>query len=161
MSKKLKIRKFSDRERCSISSTADSKTEQHHRDACDINLMVKRAGATGQFPGATGQPMYFDAPAISYHQALEIVREADAAFDGLPGATRKEFGNDPYALLTAIELAEHDEDVKAKLERLEILPAPVAAPDTGPESPAPPGNEPGPANDPGNGQPAPKEVSSE
>lgn len=125
MSKKLKIRRFSDRERCSITPGGECLTEQHHKDDCDINMIVKRATQTGIMPGASGQPQYLDCPAMDYHQALELVREADGAFAGLPSEVRAEFGNDPYALLTAIELAGSDDDVKGRLQELGVIETPV------------------------------------
>jgi len=77
-----------------------SATQQHFRADADINQIVKRAVDTGEplpfKPGA----QYGDVSILTdYHQALQMINDAQDHFDGLPAKIRKRFDNDPGKLI--------------------------------------------------------------
>lgn len=91
--------RFSERVRvgvdCSVAGNV-SRTKQSMRDQCDINNIMRRFVKVGavahlnRFPGTYGE-----APAVTFHEAMNVVRAAEEAFEALPGKLRKRFGNDP------------------------------------------------------------------
>jgi len=117
----MKIRKWSDREKVSYECQGESLTEQSHRDACDINMMVARARRTGVMPQSVGEPRFMDCPAMTYHEALETVRAAESSFMALPAKTRKAFENNPAFLLAAIEASKDDPALHSELVELGVL----------------------------------------
>lgn len=75
----------------------DSKAVQASKDECDINVIVRRFGLTGQLPQGARLPTYGDfaeGVIYDYGSALRAVREADAAFMALPAQIRSHFAND-------------------------------------------------------------------
>lgn len=82
----------------------ESKTEQSHRDKCNINSIVARFHKTGQLPPATATPHYGDFTQVGdYHSCCEAVRLADLAFMSLPAKVRAAFRNDPGLLIAFLE----------------------------------------------------------
>lgn len=49
-----------ERERVVFKTTGESKTQQAHKDLCDVNKILKRYERTGMLPPAQQQPMYGD-----------------------------------------------------------------------------------------------------
>lgn len=96
-------------------------TEQHHRDQCNINMIVARAQRTGMLPQQTVPGSYMDVPNVDYHQALEAVRRADSSFHSLPAAVRARFKNNPGELLNAIAQAGRDPELHAELVEMGVL----------------------------------------
>lgn len=73
-----------------------SKAQQHAKEECDINNIVRRFGVTGMLPVAGRLPDYGDFTGINdYHTALESLRAADDVFMSLPSDIRSRFKNDP------------------------------------------------------------------
>lgn len=71
-------------------------TVQSEKDNCDINVIVKRFGVTGQLPIVSRLPTYGDFDSIfDFRSAMESVRSAQERFDALPSDVRKRFYNDP------------------------------------------------------------------
>lgn len=90
-------------------ANGESKTEQHHAPAADINAIVNRH-KPGQFigdPRATRQPMFIDCPSESYHESLNRITQVKLAFSSLPARIRGMFSNDPFHLLAFIEKPEN------------------------------------------------------
>lgn len=78
----------------------ESLAQQHARDECDINTIVRRFGLTGELPNGTRMPQYGDfTGATDYHTALNAVIAADAAFMTLPADVRSRFNNDAGAFV--------------------------------------------------------------
>lgn len=80
----------------------DSKTEQCHKDSCDINLIV--AGALhnpGQLLDKTLKPDVFAdfSESLSFTDMANKVCEAKSAFEDLPSDLRSRFKNDPSRLI--------------------------------------------------------------
>lgn len=89
-----------DRRKASIASALfcrdDSLASQSSKDECDINVIVRRFGITGQMPQSLRLPTYGDFDGVmDYGSALRAIRDADASFMQLPAEVRERFGNDP------------------------------------------------------------------
>lgn len=82
--------------------------QQQFRDECDINVIVKRFGLTGEMPEAFGIPLSGDfSAATDFQTSMQLVRQAEEAFLTLPAELRAEFGNDPQELLSFLENPEN------------------------------------------------------
>lgn len=86
-------------------------TEQHHKQICDINHIVRRFRNTGLVDHVSAiQARYGDFMGLgTYHEAMERLASAQEAFMFLPAEVRKEFDNDPGVLLDAIQKPENYE----------------------------------------------------
>lgn len=77
-------------------NTDESLTQQSDAKDCDINIIMKRYGVTGQLPQVTVQPMYGDFTDVTdYREAVERIKAADTLFAQIPAKVRKEFDNNP------------------------------------------------------------------
>lgn len=77
---------------------------QSYKDDSDINVLMRRFGVTGQLPTANILPFYGDfSAATTYQEALNMVLQADQAFDSLPARIRNRFNNDPMQLIRFLE----------------------------------------------------------
>lgn len=94
-----------------------SKTEQAHKNDCDINEILRRSQKTGTVPTFTTVIGDF-ANLPDYHEAQQRLAEAKEAFDRLPSKTRSFFKNDPIEL---VNYALNPEN-RAMCESLGILP---------------------------------------
>lgn len=79
-------------------------TEQHHLQACDINVIMASYEKTGQVPVYSNmQPLYEDFTMVAdYQSALNAVISAEEAFMSLPANVRSAFDNNPALLIEAI-----------------------------------------------------------
>lgn len=92
--------------------------QQHARDECDINTIVRRFGLTGELPNNVRVPRYGDFTAVTdYQTAMNMVLEANAAFMELPAEVRSRFNNDPGALVDFIS----DDSNRAEAEKLGLV----------------------------------------
>ena len=81
-----------------------SLAQQHFKDECDINNILRQFNITGLLPEQTLSPRYGDFTGISdYHTALNRVMAAQDEFDGLPAQIRARFDNDPANLIEFLE----------------------------------------------------------
>ena len=86
----------------------ESMTQQHFKDECDINSIIRRYQKTGFLvdpltPG-TAEPMYGDfAAEQDFLTAQTLIAHASQAFDELPAWLRKRFSNNPAELLAFLE----------------------------------------------------------
>jgi phage internal scaffolding protein len=92
-------------------------TQQHFKDECDINNILRQFNVTGLLPQAPLSPQYGDFTGISdYHSALNQVIAAEDEFMALPAQIRSRFDNDPAKLIDFLEKSENlDEAVKLGL----------------------------------------------
>ena len=86
----------------------ESMTQQHFRDECDINSIIRRYQKTGflvdPLTPATAQPKYGDfAVEQDFLAAQTLIAHASQAFDDLPAWLRKRFSNNPAELLAFLE----------------------------------------------------------
>jgi len=95
-----------------------SLAQQHARDECDINTIVRRFGLTGELPNNVRVPRYGDFTAVSdYQTAMNMVIEANEAFMQLPAEVRSRFNNDPGALVDFMS----DDNNRAEAEKLGLV----------------------------------------
>jgi len=95
-----------------------SLAQQHAKDECDINTIVRRFGLTGELPSNVRAPQYGDfTDAVDYHTALNAVRAADEAFMQLPADVRTRFNNDAGAFVDFVS----DDANRAEAEKLGLV----------------------------------------
>jgi len=105
-------------------------TQQHFKDECDINNILRQFNITGLLPEAPLSPRYGDFTGIGdYHSALNQVIAAEDEFMRLPAQIRSRFDNDPANLIDFLEKSENkDEAIKLGLVNPEVLPQVVEEP---------------------------------
>lgn len=86
-------------------SNLPSMTVQSEAESCDINRIVAQFDRTGLVTHlARGIPQFADVSEVGdFQSAAQRVQEVSAWFMQLPAAIRKEFDNDPAALLDAAQ----------------------------------------------------------
>ena len=98
------------RERYVTEVTGRSMTKQAHKGECDINNILKKFRDQGvithrnTFEGNYGD---FTNVPLSYHDAMNQVREADEMFQSIPAHVRAEFQNDPGKFLEFVQNPEN------------------------------------------------------
>ena len=98
------------REHCKRPGTTDEKgkliyfTEQHHKETCDINNIVKKYDREGLLSHVTeAEGTYGDVSGLEFKEALDMVIGMQATMDELPSHIRKYFKNDPRLFLEFME----------------------------------------------------------
>jgi len=99
--------------RCEDASLA----QQHFRDECDINNILRQFNITGLLPETPLSPRYGDFTGIvDYHTALNAVIAAEDGFMELPADLRARFLNDPENLINFLnDESNKDEAIKLGL----------------------------------------------
>ena len=94
-----------------------SLAQQHFKDECDINNILRQFNITGLLPTSPLSPRYGDFSGIvDYHSALNAVIAAENEFEALPAQLRARFQNDPEQLINFLEdETNRDEAVKLGL----------------------------------------------
>lgn len=102
------------RKRVQTINLEDSKTQQQFAAAHDVNNIISKYKKTGELPLARKQGVFADVSTITdYHDSLNRVINANAAFMRLPADLRTRFGNDPAQLLAFLQDPNNnDEGVK-------------------------------------------------
>lgn len=82
-----------------------SLTEQHHREDCDVNVILRNYMKTGVLPTSQKTPLFgdFSGTPQDYGDAVKLIEDANARFASLPSAIRERFGNDPLQLLRFLD----------------------------------------------------------
>lgn len=82
-----------------------SKTEQSHKDSCDIVLIMRQAQRTGMVNHlAQHEGRYMDlANRPDFQSAQNIIAEANSTFETVPSKIRELFHNDPGEFLEFIQ----------------------------------------------------------
>ena len=96
----------------------DGRTEQHHKQLCDINNIIRSYDKTGLVQHVNqAKAMYGDFTEVNeYQESLNLVLRAQASFDELPSAIRRRFANDPGAFMEFVTNPENlDEMIKLGL----------------------------------------------
>lgn len=89
-----------------------SRTRQSHAAECDINNIIKKFQKTGALDHvAKHGPIYGDVTAITYHEAQNLVIEADEMFHDLPSSVRAKFENDPRQFMDFVQDDENLEEM--------------------------------------------------
>ena len=90
-----------------------SLAQQHHKDECDINNILRQFNITGLLPESPLSPRYGDFTGISdYHTALNRVIAAQDEFEALPAQIRARFDNDPAQLIEFLENSENRQEAE-------------------------------------------------
>ena len=77
-----------------------TRAQQHHKDECDINVILERFGKTGQLPVNAISGTYGDFSGVhDYHTALNTLIASQSEFEALPAAIRAKFANEPANLI--------------------------------------------------------------
>lgn len=99
--------------RCEDASLA----QQHFKDECDINTILRQFNVTGLLPEAPLSPQYGDFSGIGdYHSALNAVLAAQDEFLALPAQIRARFDNDAANLIEFLDDSSNlDEAIKLGL----------------------------------------------
>jgi len=81
-----------------------SLAQQHYKDECDINNILRQFNITGLLPESPLSPRYGDFTGIGdYHTALNRVIAAQDEFEALPAQIRARFDNDPAQLIEFLQ----------------------------------------------------------
>lgn len=79
-------------------------TEQHHKDACDINNIIKKYDVSGVITHVSNiEAKFGDLTGMDFKTMSDQVANAQNMFNSLPAEIRNEFKNDPSQLLTFME----------------------------------------------------------
>lgn len=118
-----------------LENTGPSVTQQHFKEECDINRIVKRFADTGILDHVqAATPAYGYASSQSFTEAMQIVAKAQQEFEQLPSKIRAHFKNDPVLFLDAMQ----DPESRPELEKLGLIaPLEIETPE-----PAPPPDDP-------------------
>lgn len=96
----------------------ERRTEQCHKDACDMNVILRDYHKTGLIRHAQQHKgRYDDVSGADFQQAMFIVKEAQDMFQALPANVRKRFGQDPAEFLAFVQ----DPANKDEMARMGIL----------------------------------------
>lgn len=118
------------RNRVGIQSKEDEicRTEQHHKQACDINHILKRYDRDGVITHVTqAKAMYGDFSEINeYQESLNLVIKSKESFMELPSAIRQRFHNDPGEFLEFVtDPSNLDQMIEMGLAEAPIDPQPI------------------------------------
>ena len=95
-----------------------SLAQQHFKDECDINNILRQFNITGLLPANPVSPRYGDFSGIGdYHTALNRVIAAQDEFESLPAQIRARFDNDPSKLIEFLD----DENNRPEAESLGLV----------------------------------------
>lgn len=103
------------KKRVSITFTEPSMAQQHMKDECDINNIMKKYLKTGVIEFVNKRsPQFGDFPSYDLKEAMQIVNEANEMFADMPAHLRERFKNSPENFLEFIQ------DRKNRQEAVEL-----------------------------------------
>lgn len=105
----------------------ESLTQQHFHDETKIDNILDLYTRTGILPTKDVQPVFADLLGLSddYHEALNLVMQAQESFYDLPAHVREYFSNDPSNLMHFLD----DDANRDEAIQLGLIPAPAKDPD--------------------------------
>ena len=99
--------RYSPRVRVQFDFFEPSRTQQHFKDECDIDRILKKYSQTGFLVDPLvprRDPLFGDfSESMSFMEAQTRIARVREAFDSLPSQIRDRFANDPYRLLAWCE----------------------------------------------------------
>lgn len=129
------------RRRVQIDCSAGGRTEQSHRDTCNINTIMAKAIRQGGLPltERINRARFGDfSQTGSFHEMQNMVKKAEQDFAALPSGIRKEFDNDPGKLIDFLNDAENREKAEELGLVVKTIPeTPVVTEPVTPVEPAP------------------------
>lgn len=128
--------------------TPPRRVKQSHVAECDINTIMKQYSQTGQLKHISARAQmgeYLDLPdQVDFQASLQIIKDGETAFAGLPAKTRDRFDNDPANFLAFMaNPTNQDEAVQLGLMTKPPAPpqaTPVASTSESSSPPTPPKN---------------------
>lgn len=95
----------------------ESVVQHAFAEEADINVIVRRFGLTGQLPQNLQMPQSGDFTGVTdFHQAMNLVRQAEEEFMRVPADLRARFHNDPGELMAFLDSdANREEAIKLGL----------------------------------------------
>lgn len=111
-----------------------SMTQQHFKDECDINNILK--SYRGKIPASDEPAFFMDCTVNDLQSAYSIAEDIGSRFESLDSEVRAKFNNDPLELLEFV----HNADNQTAAIELGLLPKPEPAPEPTPV-PAPTASE--------------------
>ena len=112
-----------------------SMTQQHFKDECDINNILK--SYRGKIPASEEPAFFMDCTVNDLQSAYSIAEDIGSRFDSLDSEVRAKFNNNPLELLEFV----HNADNQTAAIELGLLPKPTPVEPT-PAPPAPSAPEP-------------------
>lgn len=103
-----------------------SMTQQHFKDECDINNILK--AYRGKVPASDEPAFFMDCTVNDLQSAYEIAEDIGSRFDSLDSEVRAKFNNNPLELLEFV----HNADNQTAAVELGLLPKPEPAPEPAP-----------------------------
>lgn len=105
---------YDKRVRKPFSVTGPSMTKQSFKRECDINVLLAKYRKTGFIDHlAKHQGQYADLPnGQSYHEAMNMILDAQESFNQLPSEIRNMFKNDPREFLDFVDDPSNAEKLK-------------------------------------------------
>lgn len=105
----------------------ESMTQQHFHDETKIDNILELYTRTGILPTKDVQPVFADLLGMSddYHDALNLVIQAQESFYDLPASVRERFLNDPSQLMRFLD----DDSNRSEAIALGLIPTPPGEPD--------------------------------
>ncbi len=127
------------RKRVRKSCGKKSMTEQSHRDACDVNNVMRQYGQTGVLPqGSARMGEFIDCSTVDdYKASVDLVMETSAMFSDLPAELRARFANNPIELLAFVADPENTDEA-IELGLCEPVEVPIGIEPVDDAPPAPP-----------------------
>lgn len=99
--------------RVQIKCGGGSRTKQSFKAECDINNIMAKYQKTGSLAHAQQhQGEYGFASAVSFHEAMNIVTQAEQMFASLPSTLRNRFSNDPGAYLDFVQNPDNEDEMR-------------------------------------------------
>ena len=93
-------------------TTLDARTEQCHRDECDINKIIAKYDRTGVLNHVNDfEARYEDLTGLDYQTMLNIVANANSMFEGLPSVIRNQFDNEPQKFISFMDDENNNEQM--------------------------------------------------
>jgi len=93
-------------------TTLDARTEQCHRDECDINKIIAKYDRTGVLNHVNDfEARYEDLTGLDYQTMLNTVANANSMFEGLPSEIRNQFANDPANFISFMDDKNNNEQM--------------------------------------------------
>lgn len=103
-----------------------TRTQQHFKEECDINTIIRRFGITKLAPDPVRMPTYGDFTEVfDFHSAANAIAQARESFDAMPATVRSRFNNDPGAFVDFCS-AEENRAEAVKLGLVALPPVPPA-----------------------------------
>jgi len=97
----------------------DGRTEQCHKDACDINKIIARHARAGTLSHLEQYgKQYGDLAGFDFFEAQKQMAKAKTIFHELPGELRREFGNDPSRFFEYVNDPKNVDDLAQLLPSL-------------------------------------------